>query len=107
VLGLADVAGLVGLFDVVNIKLDKCGGLTEGLKMAEEARRLGLGVMVGNMVGTSLAIAPAFVLGQVCDIVDLDGPIFLSTDRTPGVTYADGTVWCGEEVWGARSRVAA
>ena len=67
-----------GRFDVVNIKLDKCGGLTEGLAMAREARRLGLKVMVGNMVGTSLAMAPAFVLGQLCDVVDLDGPIFLA-----------------------------
>jgi L-alanine-DL-glutamate epimerase-like enolase superfamily enzyme len=107
VLGLADVAGLVGRFDVVNIKLDKCGGLTEGLKMAKEARRLGLGVMVGNMVGTSLSIAPAFVLGQVCDFVDLDGPIFLSSDRQPSVAYEDGKVWCGEDIWGARSRVTA
>ena len=98
---MADVAGLVGRFDVVNIKLDKCGGLTEGLMMAAEARRLGLGVMVGNMVGTSLAMAPAFVLGQHCDIVDLDGPIFLVADRDPGVVYADGRVWCGDEVWGA------
>ena len=107
VLGVADVAGLVGRFDVVNIKLDKCGGLTEALKMAEEARRLGLGVMVGNMVGTSLAIAPGFVLGQLCDFVDLDGPVFLSADREPSAVYADGTVWCGEGVWGARGRVAA
>ncbi len=107
VLGLADLAGLVGRFDVVNIKLDKCGGLTEALKMAEEATRLGLGVMVGNMVGTSLAIAPAFVLGQLCDFVDLDGPIFLSADRVPGVVYKHGMVWCGEEVWGGRSRAAA
>ena len=84
-LGLDDVAGLVGRFDVVNIKLDKCGGLTEALLMAEEARRLGLGVMVGNMVGTSLAMAPAFILGQHCDVVDLDGPTFLAEDRTPGV----------------------
>jgi L-alanine-DL-glutamate epimerase-like enolase superfamily enzyme len=98
---MADVAGLVGRFDVVNIKLDKCGGLTEGLMMAAEARRLGLGVMVGNMVGTSLAMAPAFVLGQHCDIVDLDGPIFLVADRDPGVAYVDGMVWCGDEVWGA------
>src|SRR6185437_1357120 len=64
-LTLADVPELVGRFDVVNIKLDKCGGLTEGLAMAAEARRHGLGVMVGNMVGTSLAMAPAFVLGQI------------------------------------------
>ena len=67
-----------GRFDVINIKLDKCGGLTEALAMAAEARHLGLGVMVGNMVGTSLAMAPAFVVGQLCDIVDLDGPTFLA-----------------------------
>ena len=100
VLKLADIAGLVGRFNVVNIKLDKCGGLTEGLAMAHEARRLGLGVMVGNMVGTSLAMAPAFVLGQLCDVVDLDGPIFLAKDRTPSMTYTDGSAWSGEQVWG-------
>jgi L-Ala-D/L-Glu epimerase len=59
--------------------------------------------MVGNMVGTSLAMAPAFVLGQQCDLVDLDGPIFLKQDRVPGLQYADGMVWCGEDVWGAAS----
>ena len=100
VLTLPDIAGLVGRFSVVNIKLDKCGGLTEGLAMAHEARRLGLGVMVGNMVGTSLAMAPAFVLGQLCDVVDLDGPIFLAKDRTPSMTYTNGSAWSGEEVWG-------
>jgi L-alanine-DL-glutamate epimerase-like enolase superfamily enzyme len=99
-LNLADLAGLVGRFDVVNIKLDKCGGLTEGLAMAHEARRLGLRVMVGNMVGSSLAMAPAFVLGQLCDVVDLDGPIFLAQDRAPGMIYVDGTAWSGENVWG-------
>lgn len=98
---LADLPGLVGRFNVVNIKLDKCGGLTEGLAMAYEARRLGLRVMVGNMVGTSLAMAPAFVLGQLCDVVDLDGPIFLAQDRTPGMTYVDGAAWSGDDVWGA------
>jgi hypothetical protein len=56
--GLDEIEPLVGRFDMVNIKLDKCGGLTEGLAMAAEARRLGLGVMVGNMVGSSLAMAP-------------------------------------------------
>jgi L-alanine-DL-glutamate epimerase-like enolase superfamily enzyme len=100
VLGLAELPRLVGRFNVVNIKLDKCGGLTEGLAMAREARRLGLGVMVGNMVGSSLAMAPAFVLGQLCDVVDLDGPTFLARDRTPSVTYSQGTVWSGDEVWG-------
>jgi L-Ala-D/L-Glu epimerase len=102
-LSLADVPGLVGRFDVVNIKLDKCGGLTEALAMAHLARELGLKVMVGNMVGTSLAMAPGFVVGQLCDIVDLDGPTFLKRDRTPGATYADGKIWCGDDVWGGSS----
>ena len=100
ILSLVDVAGAVDRFDVINIKLDKCGGLTEGLMMAAEARRLGLGVMVGNMVGTSLAMAPGFVLGQSCDLVDLDGPTFLAADRAPTVQYRDGNVWAGPEVWG-------
>lgn len=97
---LADLAGLKGRFAVVNIKLDKCGGLTAGLAMAREARRLGLQVMVGNMVGTSLAMAPAFVLGQLCDVVDLDGPIFLAQDRSPCMTYTNGLAWSGDDVWG-------
>nr|WP_294169641.1 dipeptide epimerase [uncultured Sphingomonas sp.] len=100
ILTLDDVAGAVGRFDVINIKLDKCGGLTEGLLMAAEARRLGLGVMVGNMVGTSLAMAPGFVLGQGCDIVDLDGPTFLAEDRRPSVRYHGGMITSGPEVWG-------
>ena len=100
ILSLADVAEAKGRFDVVNIKLDKCGGLTEGLMMAREARRLGMGVMVGNMVGTSLAMAPGFVLGQLCDLVDLDGPTFLAQDRAPTVTYEDGTIFAGSAVWG-------
>ncbi len=102
-LDLAELERMAGRFDVVNIKLDKCGGLTEGLMMAERAKALGLKVMVGNMVGTSLAMAPAFVLGQLCDVVDLDGPTFLVADRTPGVRYAGGEIWCPEEVWGAAS----
>jgi L-Ala-D/L-Glu epimerase len=99
-----DVAGLVGRFDTVNIKLDKCGGLTEALAMAHEARHAGLDVMVGNMMGSSLAMAPAFVLGQLCDVVDLDGPIFLAHDRTPAVRYAGGRIWCDEAVWGGPGR---
>lgn len=98
---LADLPGAPGRFDVVNIKLDKCGGLTEGLLMAAEARRLGLQVMVGTMVGTSLSTAPALILGQQCDIVDLDGPTFLATDRAPGVDYVDGKVSAAPEVWGS------
>ncbi len=98
---MADLAGLVGRFKVVNIKLDKCGGLTHALEMEAEARRLGLKVMVGNMSGTSLAMAPAFVLGQRCDVTDLDGPLVLQRDRQPGVSYERGCIWCPEEVWGA------
>ena len=97
---LADVDGLAGRFDVVNIKLDKSGGLTEGLLMAHRAKTLGLQVMVGNMTGTSLAMAPGFVLGQLCDVVDLDGPLFLSQDRRPGVAYADGRITIPEAFWG-------
>jgi L-alanine-DL-glutamate epimerase-like enolase superfamily enzyme len=98
--GLTDVEGLVGRFDVVNIKLDKCGGLTEALEMAAAARRLGLGVMVGNMVGTSLAMAPAFILGQVCDIADLDGTIFITRDRTPAMVFEQGRVYYPDNGWG-------
>jgi L-Ala-D/L-Glu epimerase len=96
-----DLAAMVGRYDVVNIKLDKCGGLTEGLAMAREARRLGLKVMVGCMSGTSLAMAPAFVLGQLCDLVDLDGPMFLEQDRDVPAVYENGEIWCAQELWGA------
>ena len=98
---LDDLATMVGRYDVVNIKLDKCGGLTEGLAMAREARRLGLKVMVGCMSGTSLAMAPAFVLGQLCDLVDLDGPMFLDGDRDAPAVYENGEIWCPQELWGA------
>jgi L-Ala-D/L-Glu epimerase len=97
---LADVAPLVGRFNVVNIKLDKSGGLTQALAMARQARALGLDVMVGNMTGTALAMAPAFLVGQLCQVVDLDGPIFLRNDREPGVVYENGAVWCPPQVWG-------
>ena len=96
----ADLSSLVDRFDIVNIKLDKCGGLTAGLEMAREARKLGLGVMVGNMMGTSIAMAPAFLVGQLCDVVDLDGPLLLRTDRQPAVKYEHGAIWSSEDVWG-------
>jgi L-alanine-DL-glutamate epimerase-like enolase superfamily enzyme len=107
VLSLEELPRAVGRFDVVNIKLDKCGGLTEGLMMAEEARRLGLEVMVGTMIGTSLATAPAFILAQQCSIVDLDGPTFLVKDRAPSVVYRDGDLFAGNDVWGGANVVAA
>jgi L-Ala-D/L-Glu epimerase len=101
IISLPDVARAVGRFDVINIKLDKCGGLTEALMMAAEARRLGLGVMVGTMFATSLGTAPGFVLAQICDLVDLDGPILLAEDRQPSVSYTNGDIWAGPEVWGS------
>jgi L-Ala-D/L-Glu epimerase len=103
---LADLAGLVGRFDVVNIKLDKCGGLTEALAMARAARDLGLDTMVGNMLGTSLAMAPAFLVGQLCKVVDLDGPVFLRSDRATPVDYTDGYVTCPDGLWGYPSSSA-
>ncbi len=97
----ADLQRVAGRVQVINIKLDKSGGLTEALALAHEARRQGLKLMVGNMVGTSLAMAPAFIIGQLCDVVDLDGPLLLGRDRIPGAKYEDGRIWCGPEIWGA------
>ena len=68
---------------------------------SREARKLGLGVMVGNMMGTSLSMAPSYLVGQLCDIVDLDGPTFLARDRVPGVQYRDGMIHCSAEIWGS------
>lgn len=96
-----DIERFVGRVDVINIKLDKCGGLTEALAMVSLARSLGLRVMVGTMMATSLATATGFVLAQFCDLVDLDAPIFLARDRTPAVTYVDGYLHCGDDVWGS------
>jgi L-Ala-D/L-Glu epimerase len=91
---------LIGLYDIVNIKLDKTGGLTEALQMKALARQRGFEVMVGCMVGTSLAMAPAFFLAQGTRYVDLDGPLLLAKDRQPGLHYAgsqifppDGALW--------------
>jgi L-alanine-DL-glutamate epimerase-like enolase superfamily enzyme len=83
----AGLEPLVGLYDLVNVKLDKAGGLTRALEQVAEARRLGLGVMVGCMVGTSLAMAPALLLAGLADYVDLDGPLLLERDREPGLVY--------------------
>ena len=98
--GLADLPGLVGLFNVANIKLDKCGGLTEALKMAHAARELGLDIMVGNMIGTSLSTAPGFLVGQLCSVADLDGPTILKSDRATPVQYANGLLTCPKALWG-------
>lgn len=86
------LGGLVGRYDAVNVKLDKTGGLTEALLVARQARALGMEVMVGSMVSTSLAMAPALLVAQDADFVDLDGPLLLERDREPGLTYEGGMV---------------
>jgi L-alanine-DL-glutamate epimerase-like enolase superfamily enzyme len=97
---LAEVDLAPGRFDVVNIKLDKCGGLTEALAIARKCRELGLQVMVGNMMGSSLSMAPSMIVGQLCDVVDLDGPTFLASDRPGAVRYAGGNIAIGSAGWG-------
>jgi L-alanine-DL-glutamate epimerase-like enolase superfamily enzyme len=90
---VADRAGLAAvkdLYAVVNVKLDKTGGLTEALALAREARALGLSVMVGCMAGTSLAMAPGMVVGQMAEFVDLDGPLLHTEDRKHGIEYDRG-----------------
>jgi len=87
------LASLVGRYDAVNIKLDKAGGLTEALAMTKEAQRLGFDVMVGCMVATSLAMAPAILVAQGARVVDLDGPLLLAKDRPDGLRYEGSLVY--------------
>lgn len=92
---------LRGKYDMVNIKLDKTGGLTEALALREEARAMGFGLMVGCMVGTSLAMAPAVLVAQGAAIVDLDGPLLLAEDRETPLEYdAEGIHPPRPELWG-------
>lgn len=85
----ASLASLADRYDAVNVKLDKTGGLTEALDVVRDARALGLEVVVGCMVSTSLALAPAFILAAGADFVDLDGALFLTEDRQGGVVLGD------------------
>ncbi|MBL4802049.1 MAG: dipeptide epimerase [Emcibacter sp.] len=89
-------------YDVINIKLDKCGGLTEALKIVELAKRDGKGLMVGNMCGSSLSMAPSYVIGQFCQFVDIDGPLLLEQDIENALHYGDGGVVSipSPELWG-------
>jgi L-alanine-DL-glutamate epimerase-like enolase superfamily enzyme len=97
----AGLAALLGRYDAVNIKLDKTGGLTEALALAAEARRAGFAIMAGCMVGTSLAMAPALIIAQQAEFVDLDGPLLLAKDREPGLRYEGSVVHPPEgELWG-------
>ena len=92
---------LKGKYDVVNIKLDKTGGLTEALDLRDAALAEGYGIMVGCMVGSSLAMAPAVLVAQGADVVDLDGPLLLSEDRDPPLVYDDAGVHPpSRELWG-------
>jgi L-Ala-D/L-Glu epimerase len=88
-----DIGKLVGRYDFVNVKLDKTGGLTEAIKLIDAARAAKLGIMVGCMVGTSLSMAPATLLGSAASFVDLDGPLLLAEDRPHGLRYEDGRVF--------------
>jgi len=83
----ADLARIVGRYSHVNVKLDKAGGLTEAVALVREARARGLGLMIGCMVATSLAMAPASLLAGTAQFVDLDGPLLLARDREPGMRY--------------------
>jgi L-alanine-DL-glutamate epimerase-like enolase superfamily enzyme len=89
-------------YDVINIKLDKCGGLTDALQIIRLAKQDGKGLMVGNMTGSSLSMAPSYVVGQFCDFIDLDGPLFLKEDVKHGLKYADGGIVSTPEpnLWG-------
>ena len=88
----ADLERLQGLYSMVNIKLDKTGGLTEALKLAEQALSMGFELMVGNMLGSSLAMAPSFVIAQKCRYVDIDGPLLQSEDCDHAMCYDKGVV---------------
>lgn len=97
----ANLGELVGRYDAVNVKLDKTGGLTEALDLIADARGLGFKIMVGCMVATSLSMAPAILLAQNADWVDLDGPLLLERDRDPGLRYAGPLVYPpSPQLWG-------
>jgi L-alanine-DL-glutamate epimerase-like enolase superfamily enzyme len=97
----ADLDRLRGKYDAINIKLDKTGGLTEALLLAEAAAAGGFAIMVGCMIGTSLAMAPAMLVAQRARWVDLDAPLLLAADRVPGLRYDDSTVYPPElALWG-------
>jgi L-alanine-DL-glutamate epimerase-like enolase superfamily enzyme len=97
----ASLAPLKGRYDAVNVKLDKTGGLTEALALARAAQEMGFSIMAGCMVGTSLAMAPAVLVGQMANFVDLDGPLLLARDRIPGLSYEGSTLMPpAPELWG-------
>ncbi len=97
----SSLPGLGRRYDMINIKLDKAGGLTEALALRDAAHKAGLGIMVGCMVGTSLAMAPGIVLAQDAAVVDLDGPLLLERDREHGIEYENGWMQSPDaRLWG-------
>jgi L-alanine-DL-glutamate epimerase-like enolase superfamily enzyme len=97
----ADVEHLRQRYDAVNIKLDKTGGLTEALRLHRSAREADLQIMVGCMVGTSLAMAPALLIAQDAEFVDLDGPLLLARDREPGLRFVGSLMYpAPAQLWG-------
>lgn len=97
----ADLARLKSRYEMINIKLDKTGGLTEALRLFESARERGFKILIGCMVGTSLSMAPARVLASAADYVDLDGPLLLARDRAHGLSYHNGKIDIpSRELWG-------
>ena len=96
-----DLSTIGRRYDYINIKLDKTGRLTEAIRMVQYAQEQGIAVMMGCMIGTSLGMAPAFLLGAYATVVDLDAPLLLSHDRTPSINYADGVMYPPTpELWG-------
>jgi len=97
----ASLDGLAGKYDAVNVKLDKAGGLTESLALAAEAEQRGFAVMVGCMVATSLSMAPALLVAQYAQFIDLDGPLLLAKDRPDGLRYDGSLVYPAKPaLWG-------
>ena len=97
----ADLERLAGLYEIINIKLDKTGGLTEAVALALQAESMGFDLMVGNMLGSSLAMAPAFVIAQRCRYVDIDGPLLQAEDCDHALQYECGRVEpFSPELWG-------
>jgi L-alanine-DL-glutamate epimerase-like enolase superfamily enzyme len=101
ILTFAELNERARYFDMINIKLDKCGGLTEALAIARAALASGKTLMVGNMAGGTLAMAPAFIIAQYCEVVDLDGPAGLADDPYVDQIYSDGEIFVPETLWGA------
>jgi L-Ala-D/L-Glu epimerase len=98
---LADLDRLDGKYQAINIKLDKAGGLTEALALAAAAKRRGLRIMVGGVISTSLGIAPALLVAQQADIVDLDGPLRLASNRAARLHYEGGMIQPADpKLWG-------